>query len=70
MSWIPRPGDLVGVKKMGIQGLVVASYEVKLGFLAWGDVAGRAAVLVNGEQEEYAWADLYHIPTETCGEDE
>lgn len=64
MTWIPRPGELVGVKKMSIQGVVIASYETKIGFLLWGKTCGRAVVLVNGEQEEYAWSDLYLIPTD------
>jgi hypothetical protein len=63
LSWIPCPGDLVGVKKMGIQGIVVASYETKVGFALFGVNCGRAVVLVNGSQEEYAWTDLFHIPT-------
>jgi hypothetical protein len=70
LIWIPQPGDLVGVKKMAIQGIVVASYETKSGFLIWGDTVGIAVVLVNGDQEEYAWSDLYHIPTDAWEPDE
>ena len=67
MSWIPRTGDLVGVKRLGIQGIVLEVRELHFLSSPSGVKDGSACVLVEGSQCDYSWRDLYHIPT---GEDE
>jgi hypothetical protein len=70
MRWIPQPGDLVGVKKMGMQGIVIESRDLPLLSRISGERSGCACVLVEGDQLEYNWNDLYHIPTDDDQDDE
>jgi len=64
LSWIPRTGDLVGVKRLGIQGIVLEVRELHFLSSPSGAKDGSACVLVEGAQRMYSWCDLYHIPTD------
>jgi hypothetical protein len=60
--WRPEKGDLVGIKKLGLTGVVVETRELKLLQHFSGVKGGSATVLVDGQQHEYGWTDLYPIP--------
>lgn len=68
--WIPRKGELVGVKKLGLKGIVIESRELKLLQMFAGVSGGTATVLVEGRQSEYGWSDLYPIPPDDDDEDD
>jgi hypothetical protein len=70
MSWRPQVGDLVGVKRLGVKGIVLESREVALTALLFGQLEGAAVVLVEGEQRPYGWRDLYLIQDEDAAADE
>jgi hypothetical protein len=61
MAWRPQVGDLVGVKRLSVKGIVLESREVALTARLFGVLDGAAVVLVEGEQRPYSWADLYLI---------
>jgi hypothetical protein len=60
--WIPQKGELVGIKRLGLTGVVVESRELKLVQIFSGVRGGSATVLVEGQKHEYGWNDLYPIP--------
>jgi hypothetical protein len=66
--WIPRKGELVGVKKLGLKGIVIESRELRhLPLFSGG--GGSATVLVEGQQRDYGWSDLYLIPPDDDEDD-
>ena len=70
MQWRPERGDLVGIKKLGLRGIVIETRELKLLQLFTGAKGGLATVLVEGHQHEYGWTDLYLIPPEDDEDDD
>lgn len=69
MRWIPKRGELVGIKKLGHKGIVIDSRELKLLQLFVGAKGGTATVLVEGTQHEYGWNDLYPIAPDDDDDD-
>lgn len=69
MSWRPCRGDLVGVKKLGLKGIVIDARELNLLSVFTGVKGGTATVLVEGSQHEYGWLDLYPIDTDDEDDD-
>lgn len=61
MAWRPQVGDLVGVKRLSVKGIVLESRESILTSRWFGVLDGAAVVLVEGEQRPYSWRDLYLI---------
>ena len=66
----PQQGDLVGIKRMGIQGIVIEARELSqiMSHLP-GSQTGAVTVLVVGEQRVYSWDDVYVIETDGVEED-
>jgi len=62
MIWRPKPGDLVGVKKLGLVGIVLeCSDPVKAtGFFSRGH-DGMCLVLLGEERARHTWSALYPI---------
>jgi hypothetical protein len=61
MTWRPSAGELVGVKKIDFKGIVIESKETPLASRIFGTFDGTACVLIEGNQQLYAWSDLYLI---------
>jgi hypothetical protein len=66
----PQQGDLVGIKRLGIQGIVIEVRELPqlMGHFP-GSQTGAVTVLVAGEQRVYSWDDVYVIETDDVEED-
>jgi len=69
VQWRPARGDLVGLKRLGLKGIVIESRELRYLPLFSGG-GGSATVLVEGQQREYGWSDLYLIPQDHDDEDD
>ena len=50
MQWRPARGDLVGIKKLGMKGIVIEARELNLLRIFTGLKSGTATVLVEGHQ--------------------
>lgn len=59
--WQPQVGDLVGVKKVDLKGIVLESRGIALTARLFGTFDGAATVLVEGDKRVYSWSDLYPI---------
>ncbi len=70
MRWIPKKGELVGVKKLGYKGIVIDTRELNLLQLFVGVKGGTATVLVEGRQQEYGWSDLYPVVMDDDDDDD
>jgi len=70
VQWRPERGDLVGIKKLGLKGIVIEARELNLLRIFTGAKGGTATVLVEGHQHEYGWSDLYLIPPDDDEDDD
>ena len=69
MQWRPERGDLVGIKKLGLKGIVIEARELNLLRIFTGVKGGTATVLVEGHQHAYGWTDLYLITPDAEDDD-
>lgn len=67
--WVPKPGDLVGLKSLNYQGIVVESRESAMAQRLFGVRSGTALVLVDGQQQSYGWTDIYPIEPDEDDDD-
>jgi len=69
VQWRPARGDLVGIKRLGLKGIVIDARELRH-LPLFSDGGGSASVLVEGQQHEYGWSDLYLIAQDDNDEDD
>jgi len=63
-AWTPQIGDLVGIKKLSLQGIVIKTVSYDYTHEVSGTRVGIAQVLVDEHLLVYAWSDLYHVETD------
>ena len=67
-AWTPQIGDLVGIKKLSLQGIVIKTETYDYTHEVSGCKVGIAQVLVEEQLLVYAWSDLYHVETDDLNE--
>ena len=67
-AWTPQVGDLVGIKKLSLQGIVIKTVSYDYTHEVSGCKVGIAQVLVEEKLLVYDWSDLYHVETDDLNE--